>query len=269
MYNIMIYILLYSNAVPPKVSIKVDPQTVEVGGDTRVTCYTSEPGFPQPSTITLQYNGSHMRLHDGSPYMLHNLQLDDAGELKCVVNDVTTQPFESATLNVYEKMRIVSTVNATVSDDQTTAIIGCLINGSESRTLVNFSKDGVQIPVDNHKFTELRHNQRDSTGFGRYLMVRDLTDSDEGVYMCRVYVNSTRWVLVDTGQLLISSQASITVPGDTPKCKYEVKLIAMGTTAAILLSIAVAVAVAGWALAVYLWRRHRTLKAKQEEEGCN
>ena len=105
MYNIMIYILLYkscsSTAVPPKVSIKVEPQTVEVGGDTRVTCYTSEPGFPQPSTITLQYNGSHMKLDNGNPYTFHNLQLDDAGVLRCEVNDVNTQPFESATLNVY------------------------------------------------------------------------------------------------------------------------------------------------------------------------
>ena len=107
-------------------------------------------------------------------------------------------------------MHIVSTLNATVSDDQRTAVIGCSINGSESRTLVNFSKDGVQVPVDNYKFTELRHNQKDNTGFGRYLLVRDVSPSDEGLYTCQVYVNITRWVLVDTVQLLISSQASIT-----------------------------------------------------------
>lgn len=109
-----------------------------------------------------------------------------------------------------EKVHIVSTLNATVSDDQRTAVIGCSINGSESRTLVNFSKDGVQVPVDNYKFTELRHNQKDNTGFGRYLLVRDVSPSDEGLYTCQVYVNITRWVLVDTVQLLISSQASIT-----------------------------------------------------------
>lgn len=103
----------------------------------------------------------------------------------------------------------MSTVNDTVSDGQRTAIIGCSINGNENKTLVNFSKDGVQIPVDNHKFTELRHNQKNNS-FGRYLIVRDVQASDEGLYLCQVYVNSTGWVLVDSGQLFISSQTLIT-----------------------------------------------------------
>lgn len=52
---------------------------------------------------------------------------------------------------------------------------------------------------------------------------------------------------------------SIPVPGDVPKCKYKVKLIAIGMTAGLLL----AAAVAGWTLVLYCWRMHRRQTHKQ------
>ena len=84
-----------------------------------------------------------------------------------------------------------------------TATIGCLVGHSnECPIAVKFFKNQDEIQVDGRKYTPSSYPYGNMT-YGHYLMVRNVTDADVGVYECRVFTNRSRQEQIASQEVFI------------------------------------------------------------------
>ena len=98
----------------------------------------------------------------------------------------------------------LSVENATVPvNSGSTATIGCLVgHGNECPIAVKFFKNQEEIQVNGQKFIPSSYPYGNMT-YGHYLIVRDVTDADVGVYECRVFTNCSRQEQIASQEVFI------------------------------------------------------------------
>lgn len=193
-------------------SISVTPPDAAVGEHVTVTC-SSSGGYPVPEKITFTNSTGIIPLRNGQPHVFPVRSLEDAGLVRCILKDVTTQPSMSATLSVYHKPHIVEVQNATVvRGSRDTVTISCSVRNPHCRTVVQFFKDGREIR-DSEQTTHINDVPRGNDTFTHYLIISDASEKDEGRYVCQVYANYTTPVLVSEQEMFVRS-VSLLPPND-------------------------------------------------------